>query len=395
MVTTPPEWPEPAEDPEPERWTGRARVNSAADGPPLEEPPPAYRATARPVSPSRPPAVPVYKTKRLRPRWGRIALISFLALVLVAALTGLGAFLWISGVNDDLKRTDPFANIEGRPAKVAEGTINILMLGTDSRDPDAPINSASQWRTDTIVLMHIPASHDKAYMISFPRDLYVHVPPSQDGEFGDTMAKINAAYAWGGLPLMVQTVEGYTGVRIDHVALIDFGGFIKVTDALGGVDMNIERNITSIHKPYRKFTKGMNHLDGAEALDYIRQRKQFPTGDFARMQHQQEFLKAIMDKAASAGTIANPLKLKAFVTSVADAMTVDQDFSLFDMAWQFKGLRSSDMVFITSPHLGSDTINGESVVVSDRQKALGLFDAVAKDTVAAWLTQNPPANGGR
>ena len=130
-------------------------------------------------------------------------------------------------------------------------------------------------------------------------------------------------------------------------------------------------------------------------LDYIRQRKQFPTGDFARMQHQQEFLKAIMDKAVSAGTVANPLKLKAFVTSVADAMTVDQDFSLFDMAWQFKGLRSSDMVFVTSPHLGSDTINGESVVVSDREKALGLFDAVAKDTVAAWLAQNPPANGGR
>jgi hypothetical protein len=97
----------------------------------------------------------------------------------------------------------------------------------------------------------------------------------------------------------------------------------------------------------------------------------------------------------SAGTVANPLKLKAFVTSVADAMTVDQDFSLFDMAWQFKGLRSSDMVFITSPHLGSDTINGESVVVSDRERALGLFDAVAKDNVAAWLAQNPPANGGR
>ena len=395
MVTSPPEWPEPAEDAEPERWTGRARVNPAAGGSPREEPPPAYRATARPVSPSRPPAVPVYKTKRMRPRWGRIALISFLALVLLAGLTGLGAFLWISGVNDDLKRTDPFANIEGRPAKVAEGTINILMLGTDSRDPEAPINAPSQWRTDTIVLMHIPASHDKAYMISFPRDLYVHVPPSQDGEFGDTMAKINAAYAWGGLQLMVQTVEGYTGVRMDHLALIDFGGFIKVTDALGGVDMNIERNITSIHKPHRKFTKGMNHLNGAEALDYIRQRKQFPTGDFARMQHQQEFLKAIMDKAVSAGTVANPLKLKAFVTSVADAMTVDQDFSLFDMAWQFKGLRSSDMVFITSPHLGSDTVNGESVVVSDREKALGLFDAVAKDNVAAWLAQNPPANGGR
>ena len=81
-------------DAEPERWTGRAQVNSTPAGPSRDEPP-AYRATAQPVSPSRPPAVPVYKTKRMRPRWGRIALISFLALVLLAGLTGLGAFLWI------------------------------------------------------------------------------------------------------------------------------------------------------------------------------------------------------------------------------------------------------------------------------------------------------------
>ena len=89
------------------------------------------------------------------------------------------------------------------------------------------------------------------------------------------------------------TVEQYTGVRIDHLALIDFAGFVKVTDALGGVDMNIEQTITSIHPPYRTFHAGMNHLNGAEALDYVRQRKQFADGDFARMRHQHEFLKAI------------------------------------------------------------------------------------------------------
>src|SRR5690606_10813993 len=227
----------------------------------------------------------------------------------------------------------------GRPPNLAAGTLNILLLGTDSRDPDAPTTGPSKWRTDTIVLMHIPSSHDKAYLVSLPRDLWVYVPPSQDGQHGDTMAKLNAAYAWGGDRLMVATVEQYTGVRIDHVVLIDFAGFVKVTDAVGGVDMYVEETIKSIHKPYRTFEKGMRHFNGEEALDYIRQRYQFPDGDFSRIRNQQKYLKALLDKAVSLGTVTNPASLKAFVTSVADAMTVDQGFSLIDMAWQFRSLR--------------------------------------------------------
>jgi len=319
----------------------------------------------------------------------------FAVLMLVAGIGAFAGYQWIKGVDDDLRRTDPFADIAGRPQKLADGTVNILLLGTDSRDPDAPIDQAGKWRTDTIVLMHIPASHDKAYLISFPRDLWVHVPASKDGQFGNTMAKINAAYAWGGAPLMVQTVEEYTGVRMDHVVLIDFGGFVKVTDAVGGVDMNVERTITSIHKPHRKFTKGMNHFDGAEALDYIRQRKQFPNGDFTRMKNQQLFLKALLDKAVSVGTVTNIGALKDFVTSVADAIVVDQSFSLIDLGWQFRSLRSENLVFMISPHNGTGTVDGQSVVLSDREKALGLYDAVAKDTVGAWYAQaNPSSEAG-
>lgn len=379
------------------RWTGRASV-----------PVPSGRGVAGvargPVSPA--PAgygqiavasAPVYSPRRPR-RWVRIAGVTALVLLLIASVGAFVMYSWLSGVNDDLKRTDPFAAIAGRPAKTVAGTVNILLLGSDSRDPDAPVDQGGKWRTDTIVLLHIPAGHDKAYLISFPRDLWVHVPPSQDGQNGNTMAKLNAAYSWGGLPLMVQTMEGYTGVRMDHVALIDFAGFRRVTDALGGVDMNVERTITSIHKPYRTFTKGKNHFNGAEALDYIRQRYQFPDGDFARMRNQQLFLKAIMDKAVSAGTLTSPSRLKEFVTSVADAMTVDREFSLLDMAWQFRGLRGSDLVFLTSPHEGTATIDGQSVVVSDKAKALSLFAAVTADTVDTWMVNEgpspPPATGG-
>src|SRR5207248_8876247 len=225
--------------------------------------------------------------------WGRIALVSGLALALIGLLAGVAGYLYTGHLEGQVNKTDPFSQITGgRPAKVASGAMNILLLGSDSRNPDNDKNNADKSRSDTIILMHIQADHKHAYLISIPRDLYVPIP-----DHGRD--KINSAWAYGGLPLVIRTVEGFTDVHIDHVALIDFGGFQQVTDALGGVDLYIEQSITSIHKPYRHFTKGPNHLNGAEALDYIRQRYQFPDGDISRERHQQQFLKAILDKAAS------------------------------------------------------------------------------------------------
>jgi anionic cell wall polymer biosynthesis LytR-Cps2A-Psr (LCP) family protein len=130
-------------------------------------------------------------------------------------------------------------------------------------------------------------------------------------------------------------------------------------------------------------------MDGAQALDWVRQRKQFARGDFARMQHQQEFLKALMDKAASSGTLTNPGKLDDFLDAVTKAVTVDQSFSLKDMMLQFRDLRGDNLTFLTSPNKGSETIAGQSVVVSDREKALALYKAVAADKMSEWMTANP------
>jgi LCP family protein required for cell wall assembly len=302
-------------------------------------------------------------------------------LALVVGLISVAGVMWARNLNENLKRTDPFSQIENRPQKLADGSLNILVLGSDSRDPDTQVGA----RTDTIMIMHVPASHDKAYGISLPRDLWVDVPTNPDGSHGNTMAKLNAAYAWGGLPLMVQTVEQYTGVRMDHVVLIDFFGFVKVVDALGGVQMNVDQTIKSIHPPYRVFTQGPHTLNGAEALDYIRQRYQYANGDFTREKHQQEFLKALLDKAVSAGTLSNPARFKDFVGSSASALTVDQGFSLVDLGWQFRNLRSSDLAFLTSPNDGAGNAGDQSVVFSDQAKASAFYDAVAKDTLANYL----------
>jgi anionic cell wall polymer biosynthesis LytR-Cps2A-Psr (LCP) family protein len=160
--------------------------------------------------------------------------------------------------------------------------------------------------------------------------------------------------------------------------------------------MNVEETITSIHPPYRVFNAGMNTFNGEEALDYIRQRYQFLDGDFTRIRHQQMYLKALLDKAVSLGTVSDIGAMKSFVSSVADAMTVDRDFSLIDLGWQFRGLRSENLVFLTSPTAGTDMMGDQSVVLSDKVTASAMFDAVANDTLATWLGEtNPtPTPGG-
>ncbi|GAA2518200.1 LCP family protein [Pilimelia columellifera subsp. columellifera] len=315
------------------------------------------------------------------------------AALLVVSLLAVGALaLYGKSLDKNLARTDPFSALTGgRPPATVDGVINMLLVGSDSRDPDASLNVSSEWRADTIIVMHIPANQKEAYLISVPRDLYVPIPESPSADCGERRGKVNAAFAFGGLPLAVRTVECFTDIRMDHVVAIDFAGFKEVTDALGGVDMKIEQTVTSIHKPFRTFKKGKRQLSGAEALDYVRQRKQFADGDFARVRHQQQFLRALMDKAVSSGTLANPPKLNAFLKAATGALTVDKELSLVDMAVQFRNLKGDNLRFMTSPHAGSETINGESVVVSDRPKALALYQAVAKDKVAEWVAANPPA----
>ncbi|WFE37514.1 LCP family protein [Micromonospora sp. WMMD998] len=333
--------------------------------------------------------------RRRGPRWKRIGLVTGVVVLALALLGGVGGWLYARNLDGDLARTDPFSEITGgRPAKQVDGAFNILLVGSDSRDPDAPVDGAGKWRADTVIVMHIPADHKSAYLVSIPRDLYVPIPEKADASCDSgSRNKINAAFAFGGLPLAVRTVECFTDVRIDHVMAIDFAGFKDVTDALGGVDLKVDRTIKSIHKPYRTFTKGVNHMDGAEALDWVRQRKQFPDGDFARMRHQQEFLKALLDKAASTGTLSNPKKLNDFLRALTAAVTVDQGFSLTDMAVQFRSLRGENLTFVTSPNLGGQTIDGQSVVVSDREKALAMYQAIAGDRMADWVGANQKGSG--
>lgn len=329
-----------------------------------------------------------YRGRRARPRWGRILLVCVIVLALLVAVAGVGAWAYASSLDSKLHRTDAFAGLtDGRPVKKVSGAQNILLLGSDMRKSWKQNHSMAA-RTDTIMLAHIDADHKHAYVVSIPRDTYVYIPKVGNSQYGNTYDKINSAFAWGGTPMMVKTVETFTGVRIDHVAIINFDGFREVTNALGGVNMYVDQTITSIHT-HHTFTKGWHHFTGSEALDYCRQREQFPDGDFTRQKHQHQFLMQLMKKASSTGTLSNPVKLNNFLNAVTKAMVVDKDFDLASEAVQFHSLRSNNVTFLTSPWSGYATENGESVVKSDKAKASSLYDAVNNDTVAAWMKKNP------
>ncbi|MER7334955.1 LCP family protein [Micromonospora sp. NPDC000119] len=295
--------------------------------------------------------------------------------------------LYLRSVESDIERVDAFDGVpeESRPQVVAQGAMNIMILGSDSRDPE----NSSGSRTDTIILAHLPKDRSSAQLISIPRDTWVNVPKSPQGR-GGRDAKINASYAWGGVPLMVQTVEKFTGVRIDHVTMVDFAGFKEIVDALGGIEITVDKGFTSTHSlnpgGRREFVAGRQTMDGAAALDYARERYAFADGDFRRIKHQQQVIKAILDKAASGGVLANPAKLNSFVKATTNAVAVDQSMSLLDLAMELRHLRSGNLGFFTCPTKGTGRMGNESVVLADTAKAQRLFDAVRRDAVPEILS---------
>lgn len=325
-------------------------------------------------------------TRRRRRR--KILLISLLVVALLGGIALAGVGWYVHSVESSIDRVEAFTGVPeaNRPAKVAKNAQNFLILGSDTRDPE----NAGDSRSDTIILAHIPADQSSAQLISIPRDTWVHVPRSADGRHGGTKAKINAAYAWGGLPLTVQTVEEYTGVRIDHVAVVDFAGFKEIVDALGGVEIDVDVSFTSTHSlshdTRRTFKKGKQVMDGTTALEYARERYAFADGDFARIRHQQQVIKAILDKAVSGSVLTNPGKLNGFLRSTADAVSVDKKLNIFNTAMDLRHLRSGNLTFLTNPTKGTGRVGTESVVFDNPAKAKVLYDAVRRDAVSEILS---------
>lgn len=329
---------------------------------------------------------------RSRSRKRRVLLV--IGLVFLLLVVGAAGLFWakVNSYTGNVTRIPhAFPQEEKRPPKAAaaQGSLTFLLVGSDSRSEDQTTGDEATGdafkpgaqRTDTIMLVHLTKKRDKAYVVSIPRDSWVDIP-------GHGTAKVNASYSYGGAPLLIQTVEQLTDVRVDHLAIIDFAGFKGMTSALDGVDVNVAQTTTD-PRSGRTFPAGVNHLEGEAALDFVRQRYGLPRGDLDRVQRQQSFMRALMAKTVSAGTLKNPLKVDDFLQAVTKSVSTDDSLSGGDMrslALSLRGMRSDDVTFMTAPVAGLGSERGQSIVRLDKAKCAELWDALRKDKMAAYLS---------
>jgi LCP family protein required for cell wall assembly len=332
------------------------------------------------------------------PLWARLCVAFGIIVLLVSGTTYAGTFLLTARYDSNIKRADLLGSASSASKRSeVKGPLNILVVGSDSRakesyDPNDPSSSAAAVngeRSETIMLMHLPASLDRGYAISFPRDSYVDIPPVE-GRWNGGKDKLNAAMAYGGVPHLVRTIEHFSRLTIDHVVMVDFSGLRRITDAVGGVDVHIDKQTRDPYRPDRVFKQGLNHLDGKTAEAYVRQRKNLPNGDYDRMRRQQQYLHALLNKVATAGTLTDAGKLDELLLAVTESITVDQNMQVRDLAFALKKLRPADVTFLTIPMVGSEKKNGVWYELIDEIGDAELFDAVKNGTMDAYLLRNPP-----
>lgn len=312
--------------------------------------------------------------------WVGGSLLSLTALLVIGVLliaTGLSnAF----NANVDLIPADKaFPSESGRPAASQNGAQNILFIGSDSRGTVADVGQSDvlDQRSDVIMVVHIPADRKNVQVMSIMRDSWVDIP-------GHGEAKINAAFAWGGAPLAIATIENLISARIDHVAIIGFDGFKDMTDALGGVTVESPKAFTVDQYSYRA---GPNHLNGDQALTFVRARYPFADGDYQRVRDQQEFMNAIAKQAISTSTLSSPERIFEFANAVTKHLSVDQGFSfqtMFEVGISLRDVRPADVTFFTMPTSGTGMIGDQSVVLVDRTRLPALTKAFASDTLRGF-----------
>lgn len=280
---------------------------------------------------------------------------------------------------------DPVAR---REHATVSGPLNYLLVGSDLRagSPDAG------QRSDTIMIAHFPAGLDKAYLVSVPRDLLVDIPADFASGYAGGTDKINAAFQFGnggreGTQLLSATLSRLTGVRFDGAAIIDFSGFRRVIDLVGGVQMCVDTPVRSIHTG-TVFTPGCREMDGAQALDYARQRYDLPGGDYDRQRHQQQLLRAILDRVTDSDLMTNPIKLDQVIRGIGSSLTVDTNgLPTEDLIFALRGLRSDDLTGVQLPAY-SETIDDTSYDLLESD-ADSLFRALRGADMHAWVGAHP------
>jgi LCP family protein required for cell wall assembly len=349
-------------------------------------------------------------------RWARLLVVLGVLLMLGSAVGFAGSRVLLHRYTASISRQSLLGGATASHVSI-DGPINLLLVGVDERnnDPGADRNA------DSIIIVHVPASHDAAYLVSVPRDSYVSIPAYPRSGFDGGKDKVNAAFPdgygngagrAGGFELLALTIKQLTGISFNGGAIVDFAGFRSLVAALGGVDMCVDEQTISVHvghdahgryqMPYQitdngpvpvpgvtpqVYQPGCQHLSDWQALDYVRQRELLPDGDYGRQRHQQQFLKAVLRQATSSGVLTNPVKLDHVLRASGQALTFDGGgISIPDWLFALRNIRSSALTMLKTNGgtFNTEVINGQDAeILSDT--SLQLFTAVREDTLPAFV----------
>jgi LCP family protein required for cell wall assembly len=351
------------------------------------------QALGRTAAPRRPAGGPPLQGPG-RPRHRRLRrfLVIGLAVVLVvAACALLLGWRYVSHMVRNGAR--PVHNLA--PTGAGKPT-NFLMVGSDSRDglsqqqlSQAATRKVAGGRTDTIILVHVSPGQKKAVMVSIPRDLKVNIP-------GHGQDKINAAYAFGGPDLLVKTIADNFGVPVNHYVEVDFAGFLKVVDALGGVRLcnnsghRLDDSFANLH-----MAPGCQNMNGAQALAFVRARH--IDSDFGRIGRQQQFLRAVMGKVSAKGNLLNLPKLMSLASMVSRDVKTDDTLRTGEAISMLRRIgrldsESVDMRIYPSYDPGIDPSNGVDYVRALPEASI-LMKAIADNAAQLPPVGLPDGNG--
>ena len=308
---------------------------------------------------------------------------------------GVGATIALAGIavlelsNTFKARGLELPNAQPITAKDLEGPINILLVGSDTREGQGKgYGTETSVLADVMILLHVSEDRKNATAVSFPRDLMVPWPacPSTTGGPGylpQELGQLNATIANGGPGCTLLTIEKLTGLKIPYHAMIEFNGVIEMSNAIGGVDVCVAQEIND---PYTQtyLQPGEYTLQGKAALQFLRTRHGVGDGsDLSRISNQQVFLTSLVRKVKSAGVLTNPVQLYSLANAAARNMQLSQSLTdlgtMVSLAASLKDVSLENMVFVQVPSRGGLPAPYSGRVMPIYEQANILFQKLVND----------------
>ncbi|MDA3021102.1 MAG: LCP family protein [Actinomycetota bacterium] len=332
-------------------------------------------------------------------RWTKVFTIVLATAILAATLVGAGVNLLLGRLQGNITAVDVSEQVgtaDQAPEPIAvlddaTGTytpLNVVLIGSDTRvgKDNRGYGKASELtgqRSDTTILLHVSADRKSAIAVSIPRDTLITLPKcKKDGKAtGGYQGRFNEAIQLGGPGCTIKAIEELTGLELSNFMLVDFGGFKRIVDAVGGVEICVSE---AVNDPLSKLVleKGKHIVQGEQALAFVRARKTLGDGsDTSRIRRQQAFLSSLVRSVLSSGTLLNPATMLSILDAATQSLTADPQLAdiqnLQDLALSMKDLKPNNITFVTMPWYPS---GDGATVLPGKKKGAPIWDAIANDT---------------